>query len=230
MSDQTENIDPNDMLLARAGLEKRAKGEAANQREALAIRRVEKAREEKLRWEYYRTIPQGHYIIMSGRQAKILIEQSARYGIPFDGGNRGVVDLPAVIKGFHDFLADNAMQLAANKRDGVDGSTVVQLKEVKLRLALLEEAAEIGRLVPFERVQASYMAIANGIGRAIGVQRQTLSEEALRPLVEELAFQEDQWKRAWQANQSLLAGDAERLADCKRKLVEAEARALALAL
>ena len=74
-----------------------------------ALRRHEKEKEERLRWQFYKCIPQKHWRQMSGRQAKVLIEQADRYNLPFGGAT---VDLPAVVRALHDFLADNALKLA----------------------------------------------------------------------------------------------------------------------
>ena len=61
-----------------------------------ALKRHEKQKEERLRWQYYSSIPQKHWRQMSGRQTKVINEQSNRYGIPFGGAT---IDLPAVVKG-----------------------------------------------------------------------------------------------------------------------------------
>ena len=56
---------------------------------------MKKLKEEQLRWRYYRTIPQKHWKVMSGRQTKVLAEQAQRYGLPFGSAS---IDLPAVVK------------------------------------------------------------------------------------------------------------------------------------
>jgi len=73
------------------------------QAEREVLKRHEKQKEERLRWQYYRSIPQKHWRAMSGRQTKVINEQAARYDIPFGGAT---IDLPAVVKRFHDFLAE----------------------------------------------------------------------------------------------------------------------------
>src|SRR4051812_11949728 len=50
-----------------------------------ALKRHEREKEERLRWQFYRTIPQKHWKLMSGRQAKILHAQASRYDLPFGG-------------------------------------------------------------------------------------------------------------------------------------------------
>lgn len=97
--------------------------------------------EEKRRWEYYRSIPQKHWREMSGRQAKIINEQADRYGLPFDGAT---VDLPAVVKALHNFLADNAQRLAAPEREKYDPADELRKERVAMaRLNRLEREREL---------------------------------------------------------------------------------------
>ena len=90
-------------------MQKSAAGETPSAQELAALKRIEKAQEEADRWRYYHSIPQKHWATMSGRQPKILAEQAGRYGLPFGGA---LIDLQALAKAFHDFLAANAASLA----------------------------------------------------------------------------------------------------------------------
>ncbi len=65
---------------------------------------MQRDKDEQTRWEHYRTVPAKHYKEMSGRDARVLIDQQQRWGIPCAGK---VVDLAAVIKSFHDFIASH---------------------------------------------------------------------------------------------------------------------------
>ncbi len=105
-----------DRELAAEALAKRHKGLKPTQAERKSLARVEKAREEEQRWAHYGSIPQKHWREMSGRQRKVIVEQAEKYGIPF--GDR-VIDLPRVVRAFHDFLAANHVRLA----DKVDAET-----------------------------------------------------------------------------------------------------------
>ena len=96
--------------LAKSGLDKLKAQKKVTAREQKAIRDLERKREETLRWQYYETIPQKHWRMMSGRQAKVFLEQAERYGIPFSGKT---INLPAVVRALHDFLAANKYKLAA---------------------------------------------------------------------------------------------------------------------
>src|SRR5687767_10418373 len=79
------------------------------EQEVVARASHEREKEERLRWQYYASIPQKHWRAMSGRQTKVINEQAERYGLPFGGPS---VNLPAFVRAFHDFLADNAIKLA----------------------------------------------------------------------------------------------------------------------
>src|SRR4026207_434341 len=79
------------------------------QQERDVLKRHEREKEERLRWQFYGSIPQKHWREMSGRQTKVINEQATRYGLPFGGAQ---ISLPAVVRAFHDFLADNSVKLA----------------------------------------------------------------------------------------------------------------------
>src|SRR5439155_17515646 len=111
-------------------------------REREALKRHEKEQEEKRRWQYYRSIPQKHCREMSGRQAKVLIEQAECYGIPFGGAT---VDLPKVVRALHDFLADNAVKLAREEDPLMQGGGSLALERYR------EERAALARLDRLER-------------------------------------------------------------------------------
>jgi hypothetical protein len=49
-----------------------------------ALKRHKRDKEERLRWQFYRTIPQKHWRTMSGRQARVINEQAERYGLQQD--------------------------------------------------------------------------------------------------------------------------------------------------
>ena len=103
-----------DRELVTAALRKREAGQQPSLREMSALRRYERQRDEQLRWDHYRTIPQKHWREMSGRQRTQIVEQAVRYGIPFGGKT---IDLPAVVAALHTFLAANAGKLLAADAD-----------------------------------------------------------------------------------------------------------------
>jgi hypothetical protein len=105
-----------DVRLAMSALEKQRRGEQPTRDETAALRRYEKQIEDQRRDEHYRTIPKKLWRLWSGRQAKIILEQADRYGFEMLRG--ATIDLPAFVKRFHDWLAENARKLSA--ADSVD--------------------------------------------------------------------------------------------------------------
>jgi hypothetical protein len=148
----TENAD----VIARAYRKIMAgKPDDLTNEERTAVKRHEKAKEERLRWQYYASIPQKHWRQMSGRQAKILNEQAVRYGIPFDGAT---VSLPAVIRALHDFLADNKHKLARDDDVLMVGPTSPALeryREERAAMARMSRLEREGELLPRDSVRQS---------------------------------------------------------------------------
>jgi len=138
-----------------------------------AVRRHEKEKEERLRWQFYRSIPQKHWREMSGRQTKVLHEQAERYGIPFGGAS---IDLPAVVKALHDFLAENALKLAKEDDPLMVGSGSPALERYRTERALLAKLDRLERqrkVLPRESVRAAMgrvAAVLRGAGEALARQ------------------------------------------------------------
>ena len=101
-----------DKATAQRAARKLFDGQDLTKAERDALARYEKAKEERLRWQYYHTVPKKHYRAMSGRQDKVLNEQAKRYDLPIGGP---VIDLEALLRRFHDFLAENAVKLARDE-------------------------------------------------------------------------------------------------------------------
>ena len=147
--------------------------EALTREERRALERHEKQKEERLRWQYYHAIPQKHWRQMSGRQTKIINEQATRYGLPFGGRT---IDLPAVVRALHDFLADNAQKLAREDDDLLQGGNSPALeryREERAQLARLDRLEREGQLVPRDEVREALgrvAAIIRGIGDALNRQ------------------------------------------------------------
>jgi len=153
-----------DKRLAVAALRKQADGLKPNRQELAALRRVEKARERAGRHTHYHNCPLADYRAMSGRQTKVLQEQAERHGIPCAGP---VIDLAAVIRRFHDLLAEHRDALAAAKQDvgaGVPGSEsrAEAMRRREIARAGREELRlerERGRLIPRDEHEASRRAL-----------------------------------------------------------------------
>jgi len=182
-------------------------GGTLTEREKVALRRFEKEKDEKLRWQHYATIPQKHWRRMSGRQTKVLQEQAALYGIPFGGPT---VNLPDVVGALHDFLAANARKLAAPDDDLLDARTpspaLERYREERAAIARMERLEREGMLVARDRVHDGLVRIAATVrtaGEALerqfgGPAREVLDEaldEAARE-IEQLFGQADDAGRA----------------------------------
>jgi hypothetical protein len=144
-----------------------------SRREREALKRHEKEQEEKRRWQYYRSIPQKHWREMSGRQAKVLIEQQDRYGIDFGGA---VVSLPKVVKQLHDFLAENAIKLAKDDDPLMQGGgspALERYREERAALARLDRLEREGVLLPREKARQAMGQVASIVrGAGDALQRQ----------------------------------------------------------
>src|SRR5574340_1554837 len=111
------DADDLDKQFAAAALAKRRAGQKPSREEAAALRRVERARDQQLRADHYRSIPKRDWQRWSGRQQKILNEQALRYGVPIGGAT---IDAAELARWLHEFLAANARKLAAADSDDPD--------------------------------------------------------------------------------------------------------------
>ncbi len=150
-------------LVARA-YKKVANSQELSTAERAALRRFEKQREEKLRWNYYSSIPQKHWRQMSGRQTKVLHEQADRYGLPFGSAT---INLPAVVRALHDFLAAHAHKLLNEDDPLLVGGPSPALERYR------EERAKIARLDRLEREQLLLPRdeVREGLGRIAAILR-----------------------------------------------------------
>jgi hypothetical protein len=160
--------------LIAGALRKVANRQELNREERAALRRYEKQKDERLRWERYASIPQKHWREMSGRQTKVINEQADRYSLPLGGP---VINLPKLARALHDFLAENALKLA--KEDdpllagGGNSPALERYREERAALARLDRLEREGELLPREQVRESMGRIAAML-RAAGdtLQRQ----------------------------------------------------------
>lgn len=163
-----------DERLAAEALRKQKAGAKPKRDELAALVRVRAAREEEDRWKHYRSVPKKHYISMSGRQQKVLDEQSARYGLPAMGPS---VDLAAVLRWFHDFLSDNGPLLIRTVgQEGLNGDAetspaLERLREETFLLKRLERLQLEKELLPRGQIHEMLVAFASGI-RSCGEQLQ----------------------------------------------------------
>jgi len=172
-------------VLARA-VRKLTAGQEMTKVETDALKRHEKQREEELRWKYYRSIPQKHWRQMSGRQTKVLKEQAERYGIPFGGAT---INLPDVVKALHEFLATNAVRLARDPDDLMNGEASPALeryREERAKIARLDRMEREGLLIPREKIREFMNELAALIARTAEAFRRRFGDEAAAIIEETL--------------------------------------------
>jgi hypothetical protein len=123
---------------------------------------------------------------MSGRQAKVINEQAERYGIPFSGAT---VNLPAVVRALHNFLADNALKLAKDDDPLMQGSGSPALEDYRKERAALARLDRLERereLIPRREIHEALGAVAailrgagDALQRQFGPQAAEVLHEAL---------------------------------------------------
>lgn len=178
--------------------------------EEAAVKQFEKNKEERLRWQYYDSIPQKHWRAMSGRQAKVLIEQASRYGIPFGAAT---VSLPKVVRALHDFLADNKHKLARDDDDMLTGPASPALeryREERALLARLQRLEREGELLPRDLVRVSLAKTATLIRTAGESLQRQYGDAAAELLYEAIADAEAEIERFFAERH---ADEAERHSD-----------------
>jgi len=159
-SSSATGMSPLDRKLAGEAYKKVLEGKQLTSREQALLKRVEKEKEERLRWQYYGSIPQKHWRAMSGRQTKVLNEQAERYGIPFGGAQ---INLPAVVRALHDFLADNSVKLSRDDdqlMEGAGSPALERYREERAALARLDRLEREGSLVPRDEVRQALGRVA----------------------------------------------------------------------
>lgn len=160
------------------------KKEDLTREESQALQRHEKDKEERLRWQFYESIPQKHWRQMSGRQAKVLIEQAALHGIPFGGAT---ISLPKVVKAYHDFLAANKFKLCRDEDDllsGPNSPALERYREERALMAKLNRLEREGQLLPRDDTRQVLLKIAGVIRQAGETLHKQFGEEAARVLYE----------------------------------------------
>jgi len=168
MSNAVSTSELADRKLAAAALQKQQAGQRPARDELAALRRVEKARDAALRATHYGTIAKKDWREWSGRQHKVLNDQADRYGLPIRGRT---IDLPAVVRWLHDFLAANARKLAGSDDEdpAVAGASSPYMEEkrkwdAKRSKLAFEEATS--QKIDRQAVRAAYSAVADVLRRA----------------------------------------------------------------
>lgn len=174
-------------------------GQELTVREQTLLKRIEKEKEERLRWQYYAAIPQKHWRDMSGRQTKVINEQAVRYGIPFGGAT---INLPTVVRSLHDFLADNAQKLAQDDDALMQGSGSLALeryREERAAIARLDRLEREGSLLPRDEVREALGRIASILRGAGDTLQRQFGQTAADILLEALDDAGREIERAFEA-------------------------------
>ena len=186
-------ITQQDKELAISALQKKKRGEKITRVEKSALNKVERDREERLRFEFYKTIPKRHYQQMSGRPAMVLNRQCDNYGIPLRGNE---VDLSEVLKWFHDFFADNANQISRIIGSSEEELKGKALKEHEQALALQRKRLKDEEvLLPREDVHQNLIHLAGIIRRAGERLGKRFGENAQKILIDALVEFEREVKK-----------------------------------
>jgi hypothetical protein len=176
-----------DIQLIREAQKRKAEGKLPTPQQQAAIKRADRDREERLRIEYYKTVPQKHYIRLSGRQAKILNGQKALYGIPC---SEKIVNLFEVIKWFHDFLAQHGSKILKDQAEGLlGGPPTASLERLRLIKAKREEFAferEKGLWRISDETQQAWAIAAASLRQTFDTLQRQCGPEALAIVLEGL--------------------------------------------
>ena len=191
---------PDPEILASA-LRKVVNRQDLTREEHRALRRHERQKEERLRWKFYRDIPQKHLRKMCGKQTKQINEQAVRYGLPFGGPT---VDLTVFFPALFEFLAANASKLSREDEALLQGPASPALeayREERAKIAKLDRQERERQLVRRDEVRQALARIAvilRGAGdtlqRQFGAEAVEILYEALEDAEREIehAFGDDQ--------------------------------------
>ena len=174
-------IDPAERETLAAAVRKTKAGEKLTAAERAALKRFRQTSEEADRWRYYATIPKKHWVKLSGRQHKILDDQAGRYGMPILGSQ---IDLAAVARWLHDFLARNAQKLKPDE-DGLlqgDSDWSEKYRKERALLVRLERREREMALVSRDKSHQCWTRVAGVLRRAGEILQRQFGPAALRVL------------------------------------------------
>jgi hypothetical protein len=145
-----------DAELANRARAKQGRGEKLSREENSALRQSRQQAEDALRRRFYAAIPQKHWRELCGRQTKTLHDQARRYGAPTGGAT---IDLGAFLRWYYDWVADNAVRLAAD--DPEDPGWLEKGRKERALLLRLERLSRRGELLPRSEVRAMLAIVAS---------------------------------------------------------------------
>ncbi len=157
----------------KSAQERQAAGQTLSKTDAALLRRFKDVTEELVFLEKCRRIPQRIYRLLSGRQAKVLLEQAARHGLPFSGT---CLDLAVIIRGFHDLLSRHRHLLSTDDSDEMlmrsgESPTLERWRLAKAQLAEIELEEKIGTILNINDVLVFVGTMAD-IVRRVGERLQ----------------------------------------------------------
>ena len=157
----------------KSAQERQAAGQSLSKADSGLLRRFKDITEELMFWEYCRRLPNRVYRLLSGRQSKVLLEQSERHGLPVAGAS---LDLLAIIRAFHDLLSRHRHRLLTEDPDETlmksgEGPTLERWRLAKAQLAELDVQERIGNLADMDAVRFGFGILAN-ILRGVGEKLQ----------------------------------------------------------
>ncbi len=148
-------------------------------------------------WATYKSIPQKHWIAMSGRAAKVLREQAVRYGLPFGGAT---ISLPDLAKSLHDFLARNAAKIARDTDPmlaGPESPALERYREDRALLARLDRKEREQSLIPRDQARIALGRIASIIRNCGETLQRQFGPAALEILNEAIDDAQQETDRAF---------------------------------
>jgi hypothetical protein len=154
-----------DLDLVKSAIAKKQLGRELSKSERRALVRYDAEQDERRGRRFIAAVPKKTYCEFAGRQTKVLHEQADAYGIPLRGAT---IDLAAVIRWLHDFLAEHKYALPAivSGEDGAtsprDKLTLEQIEVYKRRVVLLEQkiAREEAMLIPRHEIHELLVQLA----------------------------------------------------------------------
>ena len=166
-----------DEQLAQSALRKEAAGQRPTREETRALARVRKRLDEESRRQHYATVPTNWWRQWSGRHWKVLKEQAARWGLPVEGKT---IDLAAMAKWVHDFLAEHGQRLATLKEPARSPLELKRHEDFLIRRA--ERLKLEGRLVDRQAARECLQRFAAHIRTAGEILQRNHGPPALKIL------------------------------------------------
>lgn len=150
-----------EIALAREGHARQQTGQPVTLRQAAALKKAGRVRDDADRDRLCREFPQAVYCALAGLTPARLYRHAAAHDVPCRGRT---IDLAAVLKRLHQILEEHGPQL---RRDPAAAATALYRRE-KARLARLQRLAAGRRLLPREEVHAAFREIASIFRAAAG--------------------------------------------------------------